>query len=173
MIPLKDNWRLPFSFIELWRNLNRTARWLNGMQFDGGKVLHNENGIRLVAGFGAGGSSGSFAYLSAKDDYLLFYGGTVTWSGRTPFVFEDGAYDTGYSGAYVQVSGGTEAAPVSIQIRMTASEGPASCVLISGVEQFDNGTYFFKTLGTAYLNDDGDAVFVRDRRNDWHIGSPI
>lgn len=47
MIPIKDNWKLPFSFIELWRNLNRMARWLNGMQIEGGQVIHNENGIRI------------------------------------------------------------------------------------------------------------------------------
>jgi hypothetical protein len=51
MIPLKDNWKLPFSFIELWRNMNRMARWLNGMQLEGGQVIHNENGMRLVPGF--------------------------------------------------------------------------------------------------------------------------
>ena len=54
MIPLKDNWRLPFSFIELWRNLNRMARWLNGMQLEGGEVIHNENGIRLSPGSSGG-----------------------------------------------------------------------------------------------------------------------
>ena len=57
MIPLKDNWRLPFSFIELWRNLNRTARWLNGMQLIGGQVIHNENGIRLCPGSSGSGST--------------------------------------------------------------------------------------------------------------------
>lgn len=57
MIPLKENWRLPFSFIELWRNLNRAARWLNGMQCEGGTVIHNDNGIRIVPAASGSGST--------------------------------------------------------------------------------------------------------------------
>lgn len=57
MIPLKDNWKLPFSFMELWRNMNRMARWLNGMQCEGGEVIHNENGIRIVPPAGGSGST--------------------------------------------------------------------------------------------------------------------
>jgi hypothetical protein len=51
MIPLKDNFRFPLSFRELFRYLNRNARWLNGLQLEGGTVIHNENGVRLVPGF--------------------------------------------------------------------------------------------------------------------------
>jgi hypothetical protein len=140
---------------------------------EGGQVIHNDNGIRLIpSGTSSGLRAGSFSYLSAIDDHILFYGGTITWSGRTPFVFADGEHDTGYSGAYVQINGGSEENPVAVQIRMTAADGPASCVIISGTEQFDNGTYFYKTIATAYL-DGGIAVYYRDRRNDWTIGSPI
>ena len=57
MIPLKDNWKLPFSFTELWRNLNRMARLLNGMQLEGGQVIFNENGIRLSPGSSGTGST--------------------------------------------------------------------------------------------------------------------
>ena len=57
MIPLKNNWTMPFSFRELWRYLNRNANWLNGMQLEGGQVIHNENGIRLVPGSSGSGST--------------------------------------------------------------------------------------------------------------------
>jgi hypothetical protein len=57
MIPLKDNWKFPLSFRELFRNWNRAARWLNGMQCEGGQVIHNENGIRIVPPAGGSGST--------------------------------------------------------------------------------------------------------------------
>jgi hypothetical protein len=57
MIPLKDNWKLPLSFREMFRNWNRAARWLNGMQCEGGQVIHNENGIRIVPPAGGSGST--------------------------------------------------------------------------------------------------------------------
>jgi hypothetical protein len=57
MIALKDNWKLPLSFRELWRYLNRNARWWNGLQLEGGTVIHNENGVRLVPGSSGSGST--------------------------------------------------------------------------------------------------------------------
>jgi hypothetical protein len=57
MIPLKDNWKFPISFREMFRNWNRAARWLNGMQLEGGQVIHNENGIRLSPGSSGSGST--------------------------------------------------------------------------------------------------------------------
>ena len=50
MVLLKDNWRLPFSFRELWFYLNRNARFLNGLKLHNGKVFLNDNGILLVPG---------------------------------------------------------------------------------------------------------------------------
>jgi hypothetical protein len=105
MIPLKDNWKLPFSFMELWRNMNRMARWLNGMQLEGGQVIHNENGIRLSPGSSGSGSTdfawnvtGTGLELTLTPGEIEF-GGPVGSEPQTYSVIEYADIDTSeYSG---------------------------------------------------------------------------
>jgi hypothetical protein len=66
----------PFSFRELWHNLNRTARWLNGMQLEGGQVIHNDNGIRLVPGGSGTSTFSGTAYIAGSKTTGL---GTKEW----------------------------------------------------------------------------------------------
>jgi len=73
MIPLKTDWRFPISFRELWRNLNRASRWLNGMQVEGGYVIHNENGIRIVIDEVVNNTSYSFEGKPMTDIAITLY----------------------------------------------------------------------------------------------------
>jgi hypothetical protein len=126
MIPLKDNWRLPFSFIELWRNLNRTARWLNGMQLDGGQVTHNENGIRLSPGSSGSGST-DFAWNAT---------GTALDISITPGDIELGP-DTviawgDITGAAATVSATTGDSYLYIWVNVDVSDGAEAAEMLSG-----------------------------------------
>lgn len=102
MIPLKDNWKLPFSFMELWRNLNRAARWLNGMQLEGGQVIHNDNGIRLVPGSSGSGSTDFAWNVTGTGLAISITPGDIEMGPDTVIAWAD---ITGYTGTITATTG--------------------------------------------------------------------
>jgi hypothetical protein len=102
MIPLKDNWKLPFSFIELWRNMNRMARWLNGMQLEGGQVIHNENGIRLSPGSSGSGSTDFAWNVTGTGLAISITPGDIELGPDTVIAWAD---ITGYTGTITATTG--------------------------------------------------------------------
>jgi hypothetical protein len=112
-------------------------------------------------------SSFMFVAFSQVDDlwYINLIGGYVRLLGRSNTVVPDST-DT------LEIAGGSLVTPLRVCLQFdTTTEAVAFVVLTD--EPSDSGTYWYRPLHEVYVPEGENPVYVRDRRTDWLLGSPI
>jgi len=162
----KNDWLASIS--PRW--LNTIAKFYNDLTMMHGDVIHCTDGKVILnpfalSGGGSSGSQGSFSIKSIDGDTATMRGGRIRWSGRGSFDLTDGTE--------VTVTGGTADSPQYILLQMSKDAGPSDATIVcTSTDLDDDGTYLYRTLHEVYL--DGTKVrYVKDRRGDWNLGSPI
>lgn len=118
------------------------------------------------------GFAGFYEYEAGKWSMKL-YGGYVNYSRH----LHDEVPDTpdekpGVSPFSPPQITGTVSAPCVIYLEMNKSDNSLKYVSMP-TEQADSDSYWYYALHTAYLDNAGLPVYVKDRRSDWRMGSPI
>ena len=105
---------------------------------------------------------------------VKLYGGSVRFSSLFQATMPDtvpASDDPPVVCTHVQITG-TLADPTWVCIQVNRLDNACSFVALAA-EPVDSGTYWYRPLHTAYISDAGKGVYVRDRRFDWCMGSPI
>lgn len=94
-------------------------------------------------------------------------GGYVKYNSRYSVRIEDTVEAT-----HPQITG-TKDDPTRVCLQVDKSTGSDCSIVALATEPVDNGTYWYRVLHEAYLNDNGRPVYSWNRLNDWIMGSPI
>ena len=127
--------------------------------------------VSYASSFGFAG----FTTVSPGVSYMELYGGGVRYNGRFTVSMEDthpASEDPELAETGIQITG-TLAAPTYICLQMNKSDANDCSFVGLASDPEDNGTHWYRVLHTAYLDDSGSPVYLKDRRHDWNLGSPI
>jgi len=116
-----------------------------------------------------------FTTVSPGVCYMELHGGSVRYNSK--FVVSMAAThaaseDPELAETGIQITG-TLAAPTYVCIQMNKVDANVCSFVGLAAEPEDNGTYWYRILHAAYLDDAGTALYLADRRHDWNLGSPI
>ena len=105
----------------------------------------------------------SFAFKSSTDTTIKIYGGIIAWSGRSLIIVPDDA------------ESGTIGGPGYVSLKVPSDEASWGTyeLVFTSTYPVDAGGFFYKALHQVDLDEDGNAKWVKSRRDDWVLRSPI
>jgi len=145
--------------MELWRNLNRSARWQNGMQLEGGQVIHNENGIRLVPGSSGSGSTDFAWNVTGTGLAIAITPGDIEMGPDTIIAWAD---ITGYTGTITATTGDSYLYIwVNVDVANETAELLSSATSITALNSTEKKTILQKKIAKVSFTDDVVTFIAR------------
>ena len=145
--------------MELWRNLNRASRWLNGMQLEGGQVIFNEDGIRLSPGSSGSGSTDFAWNVTGTGLAISITPGDIELGPDTVIAWGD---ITGSTGTITAASGDTVLwIWVNVDVENETAELLSSATSVTALDETEKKTILQKRIAKVSFTADAVTFIAR------------